>query len=249
MQGCFLSVLIAILLLCSGSSFAHGSVNAPIEFKFCYENKEFYPHFLGNSTLIPKDKPGALIEVLQRLDELVPAVAISYTRKPWARCLNLLESGSVSAVIGSFSQGRSEYAVYPLKDGQLDVNKAIDNLSTCLVVLRSSQFTMKEVTTVAVPYGYIVSGQLKNVGFKVYETDSLSLAHQLLISKRVSASVIDCNNSLVNEKLRILPKPIRQHQGYLMMSKKFYRRSPEIAMELWNTLSSLNRKDIYSKYQ
>lgn len=248
MQGRILSILIVFLFMCSGSSFANSSVNTPIEFKFCYENKEFYPHFLGNSTVIPKDRPGALIEVLLRLDEAVPEITISFIRKPWARCLNLLESGSVSAVIGSFSKERSKYAVYPLKDGQLDVNKAIDNLSTCLVVLKNSHLTIKDVSTVAVPYGYIVAGQLKNAGFEVYETDSLSLAHQLLLSKRVSASVIDCSNSLENENFRILPKPIRKHQGYLMMSKDFFQRSPEIATHLWSTLSKLNRKDIYSKY-
>lgn len=245
----FFPKLIVILLLCSSSPLAHSSPNTPIEFNFCYENKEFYPHFLGNSTIVPEDRPGALIEVLLQLNKMVPEVTLSFTRKPWVRCLSLLESGGVSAVIGSFSEERSRYAVYPLKDGQLDVSKAIDNLSTCFVVLRSSQLTTKDVTTVAVPYGYIVSGQLKNAGFEVYETDSLKLAHQLLLSKRVSASVIDCNNSLENKALTILPEPIRKHQGYLMMSKKFYQHSPELAKNLWSTLSKLDRKAIYNKYR
>jgi len=245
----FFPKLIVILLLCSGSPLVHSSPNTPIEFNFCYENKEFFPHFLGDSTLVPQDRPGALIEALQQLNKMVPEVAFSFTRKPWARCLSLLENGGVSAVIGSFSEERSQFAVYPLKDGQLDVSKAIDNLSTCFVVLRSSQLTMKEVTTVAVPYGYIVSGQLKNAGFEVYETDSLTLAHQLLVSKRVSASVIDCNNSIENKVLMILPEPIREHQGYLMLSKKFYQQSPELAKNLWNKLSKLDRKAIYNKYR
>ena len=142
-----LSKLVVIIMLCTGSPFVHSAPDVPLEFSFCYENKEFYPHFLGNSTEIPEDKPGAMVEVLQRLDYLVPEVEFSYTRKPWARCLSLLESGNVSAVIGSFSEERSKYAVYPSKGGQLDKSKAIDNLSTCLVVLQNSQLTKKQVTT------------------------------------------------------------------------------------------------------
>jgi len=242
----FTRTSLLFIALCTMPLKAYGN---HVSFNFCYENKEFLPHFVGNSTLVPDKRPGALIEVLKRLDELTPEVSINFIRKPWVRCLSQLKDGKVSGVIGSYSDERSRYAIYPTVNGELDKSRAIDNLATCLMVSRKAPIPQSEVTTIAVPFGYIVASQLKASGYEVYETDSLTLAHQLLSQGRVSASVIDCSTEVDEQSFLVLPQPIREHQGYLMVSRSFERSYPNIVKQMWLLLSQMDREEFYEKYQ
>jgi len=76
--------LIALLSLCLliASLRPAFAENSPLSFLFCYENKEFYPHFTGNSTTVPSKNAGALIDILIELNHKVSEIDINFIRKP-----------------------------------------------------------------------------------------------------------------------------------------------------------------------
>ena len=57
-----IKVLLIYLLLLSINSFASTSL------LFCYEDKPLAPHFYGEGSAVPKNAPGATIEIMQQLD-------------------------------------------------------------------------------------------------------------------------------------------------------------------------------------
>ena len=73
------------------------------EMVFCYEDKELPPSYMGNGLVVPKERPGAAIEILRRADKLLESISIKYVRKPWQRCLYELKKNKIDAVIASYT--------------------------------------------------------------------------------------------------------------------------------------------------
>ena len=91
------------------------------------------PHYTTNSLKVPKIKAGAVIDALRQIDNKITAINFNFIRKPWLRCLSDLSSGKVSAILGSYTNEREKYAVYPKKNGKLDNTRAFSKISTCLI--------------------------------------------------------------------------------------------------------------------
>ena len=102
--------------------------------KFCYESKELLPHYRGEGILTPSEKPGAAIEIMQKLDEMLSNVHIEFVREPWKRCLNDLKLGKVDALIARHSVSREVFAKYPkTSKNELDNERAISSTATCFI--------------------------------------------------------------------------------------------------------------------
>jgi len=250
--------LIALLSLCLliASLRPAFAENSPLSFLFCYENKEFYPHFTGNSTTVPSKNAGALIDILIELNHKVSEIDINFIRKPWARCLSMLKSAEVTGIIGSYSKERATYGRYPMKDKQLDNSRAFEVMSTCLIKHDSALLSwdgkklfFESPPVIAIPYGYHITSHLQQLGFIVYKTDSLKTAYTLLKAKRVSASIVDCKTKTIPANSQFNSNPIREHDGYFIINNNFYRANPNISEKLWNTLSQINKKGHYSNYK
>ncbi|WP_140605712.1 hypothetical protein [Litorilituus lipolyticus] len=230
--------------------------NSPLTFLFCYENKEFYPHFTGNSTTVPSENAGTVVDILIELNQKVNEININFIRKPWARCLSMLKTGEVTAIIGSYSKDRATYGRYPMKGKQLDNSRAFEVLSTCLLKHDSALLSwdgkklfFESPPVIAIPYGYHITEQLQQLGFIVYKTDSLKTAYTLLKGKRVSASIIDCKTKAIPDNSQLNTTPIREHDGYFIINNDFYNAHPNLSEKIWNTLSQINKKEHYSNYK
>ena len=77
------SVLLMILVMSAATlpSYAVADSGERIEFTYCYETRELFPHFLGEGFAIPQSNPGAVIEVLKQLDDLTEQVDIQADQK------------------------------------------------------------------------------------------------------------------------------------------------------------------------
>jgi len=224
--------------------------------RYCYESRELLPHFSGNSLFVPKESPGAAIEILQQLDQLTQSVTITYIRAPWKRCLKDLASGEIDGLVGSFSNARAEFGVYPIKNNLPDINKAFSQSSTCLIQLNTANINWRgnpsEKHTsiiIAVSSGYQIISVLHEYGYNTYETTSEEQAYKLLYNKRVDGSISSCINKTLREDIEILQPPLSINYGYLIFSQPFYRDNKEHAESLWDNLKAIDKNEFYGKYQ
>ncbi len=245
-------VLALLITLASSSAVA---TNQSVELLFCYENKEFTPHFFGNSTLVPSKNPGVVVDILRALDIEETRVIIKFIRQPWARCLKDLESGNVSAVVGSYSIKRAIYGAYPRKENKIDLTRAFSNLSTCLLHQKTEKvrwdgekLTFKSPITIAIPRGYKIIRKLEDMGFTAYITDSLDQAHKLLFFGRVAASISDCTFKNYPATITMNNTPIRNHYGHLILNRSFYNKNRLLSESLWDKLQKIDKQSYYQNY-
>jgi len=230
----------------------------PTLFKFCYEDKEVLPHYSGGTPYVPNDNPGAAIEVLRQLDSLIPSIKIEFIRLPWKRCLKELEIGIVHSVIGSYSHTRSSFASFPAVGKSIDNDKAFLKMSVCLLHQKSIsiiwdgirfEFSSLSPIVMTVPRGYQSIEIMKKYGFKIYETNSINKAHELLFMNRVSASVGLCNYNELPKNITQNPLPIQSQYGYLMINNEFYNMYPGQSEYIWETLKNIDLNKYYDKYE
>lgn len=247
---------IAILASCFSASVMSNSLSAN-KLKFCYENKDVPPHYLGDGLGVPEEKPGAAIEVMQQLDKEVLGFEIGFVRKPWKRCLSELQQGKVDSVIGRHSNERATFGVYPKNDqGKLLVDLAFSRTMSCFIYDESLPLKWDGQTLhspkplgAAVPRGYSLVKDLRKLGIDIYETTTIESAHELLFARKVKLSLSNCK--LENRPSYILqhPIPVSDTAGYLIFSKRFYAEDPKRANYLWQKLRSIDKEAIYKKYQ
>ncbi len=245
-------VLVMLIAFTSNSILA---ANKPVEIIFCYENKEFIPHFLGDSTVVPHENPGVVVDILRELDIKDRRINIKFIRQPWSRCLKDLASGSVSAVVGSYSTEREKYGVYPKKRNKIDHTRTFSKIATCLLHQKSEKIIwdgdkliLESPLTVAVPRGYKIAEKLQNMGFTIYITDSLGHAHKLLFFNRVAASISDCTFKNFPAFITMNKTPIRNHYGYLILNFSFYYQNKELSESLWDELQKIDKQKYYQSY-
>jgi polar amino acid transport system substrate-binding protein len=224
--------------------------------KFCYESKELLPHYRGEGVLTPTEKPGAAIEIVQKLDEMLSNVQIQFVREPWKRCLNDLKQGKVDALIARHSSGREAFAKYPrTAKNELDNARAISSTATCFIHKKNvpihwngDELLVDLPQGISVPRGYSLVEDLKKKGFQIYETASVKQAHELLFKGRVGISLSDCQHKNLPADYVENKVPLVENYGYLVFSHQFYSLYPNLAEDLWNQLKKIDGKVFYNKY-
>jgi len=224
--------------------------------KFCYESKELLPHYRGEGVLTPSEKPGAAIEIAQKLDEMLSKVQIEFVREPWKRCLNDLKLGKVDALIARHSVSREAFAKYPkTTKNELDNERAISSTATCFIHKKNvplkwngHELLVDMPQGISVPRGYSLVEDLKKKGFQIYETVSVKQAHELLFNGRVGISLSDCQHKNLPINFIENKTPIVENYGYLVFSHQFYSIYPNLAEDLWNQLMKIDDKVFYNKY-
>lgn len=224
--------------------------------RFCYENKEVPPHYMGEGLSVPESRPGAAIEIMQRLGKPIHNLDIDFVRKPWKRCLDELKKGKVDALIGRYSPQRGTFGVFPKsKNGTLNQDLAFSQTMSCFIYDQSIslQWDGKELSVpkplgAAAPRGYSLVKDLRNLDIDIYETSTIEQAHELLFAGKVKLSVSNCALEHKPEHIKQHPIPVSTSSGYLIFSKAFFAENPKLAQYLWRQLSLINKKEIYEKY-
>jgi polar amino acid transport system substrate-binding protein len=240
------------------SNKSHSNSAAAPVLRFCYEDKQLLPYYAGDSLAIPAT-PGATIEHLQ-LATARTGLMLQLLRLPWLRCLQQLEENNVDALVAAYVPERDHFTVYPtLANGEPDPTKAINQLGLCLAHRFDNPLAEKiarpdDSITLARPLGYRpIPLPANTVQVGAHSPDQ---ALDLVIEGRVDATTVLCqlNGIAAKERhLNMMPvqlmyPPLHQSSGYLMLSKSFYQRYPQLSEQLWQALPQTLDKARYLQY-
>ncbi|QBL08983.1 amino acid ABC transporter [Rheinheimera sp. D18] len=246
-----LTYILSFSLLCASHMLL---ANEPVKLRFCYEDKQLLPYYAGNGAQIPTP-PGATIEHLQEGIALVPQLKVTFERRPWLRCLQLLEQNKVDAVVATYNELRLSFAVFPLDENNApDSRLALNQHATCIVQRVGDNVTqrLKDGVVMARPLGYVVPEYPS--GVSIVPVQSQQQAFSLVKLGRVDATTTTCEintvqlPNMLNEQLEVIHPPLYESTGYLVFSKAFYNQHSKLATELWRTLQQTQNPNRYYQY-
>ena len=230
------------------------------EILLVYENRPNPPRLLGEGTAIDWKKPGLTLELFRMVEE--PArVRFRFKRVPWKRGLYLVENGLADGIFhSSFKEDRLRYGAYPMTaDGRPDPSRSIFTQSYVLYVLEGSGLTWdghalgNRRMALGVTAGYSVIGKLSRMKIPFEEAKTQKISLGKLLGGRIDAFVglenmVD--HLLVDDPARYAPvkklkPPFRTSPYYLMFSKSFAARSPELAERVWSAIAAVRESPTF----
>lgn len=185
-------------------------------------------------------------------------ITVIFKPLPWKRSLLLLERGLVDGVIqASHKIERAKYANYPMKNGQLDRNKRLNDGNSYYVyrnVNTSLQWNGKKFIgkgTVAAMEKYAVIDDLKkhsNIQIQTFVNNAeiirkLSIgqldayAGSAKVSDKLLKKFPTLAKNIVRESL-----PIRKKDYFLIFSKITYKKKSQQMNIIWDGLKEFNQK-------
>lgn len=228
--------------------------NDQVKLRFCYEDKQLLPYYAGDGEKVASP-PGATIEHLQTSIPQIPQLKLTLERRPWLRCLQLLEQNKVDAVVATFNESRLSFAVFPLDENNVpDSRLALNQHATCIVqrVGDNVMQRLKDGVVMARPLGYVVPEYPS--GVSIVPVQSQQQAFNLVKLGRIDATTTTCEiNTLqlpntLNEQLEVVYPPLYLSTGYLVFSKAFYNQHSKLATELWQALQQNQNSHRYNQY-
>jgi len=230
------------------------SADPAVPLRFCFEDKQLLPYYAGEGEQVAQ-LPGVTIEHLQASVSTIPELSLQLQRKPWLRCLQLLEQNKVDALVATYDKARRQFAVYPLaSNNKPDPARALSHHASCLVQRIGDDVLKRQAKGVvyARPLGYASPGYADTV--TVVPVDSQQKAFELVRQGRVDATTTLCEvNALalpesLAEGLQIVRPALYHTTGYLVYSTAFYQQQPELARRLWRALALHRDPSRYYRY-
>lgn len=253
-----LKIVFFTLLLCG--VFQHANASSE-KITFAYENREQYPYYLGYTTKIPS-KPGIAVEMVMLLEKKISSISIKINliRRPWKRCLYLLQRGEVDGIFkATFKPERMNFGSFPMKNGQIDTSKNMVMISNSLYTVRGSENiwdgTISSLkVSVSAPRGYSIVDYLKKRGVTVIESNNSYNCLQKLSVNRISAAAIqDIKGDAWLKKVPVkfkeivkLSPPLTTQLQYLMLSHNFVDKKPELSKTIWNMIEIIRETEFDS---
>jgi polar amino acid transport system substrate-binding protein len=221
------------------------------------------PLIMGNGTVIDPVKPGLTIELLRMASETAH-IPITLSRTPWERGLYLIQAGQADAIFASsYVEERTRYGVYPMKDGHPDPSRKLFDQSYCLYVRSGSgvRWDGKSLTGLHAPVGatpgYAVVPVLRAMGVEVSEEPSHLANLRKLVAGRIDAyaeldthvrPLLRSDKKDFGDIVELSP-PILTKPYYLMFSKIFYAKAPDVAEHIWDAIAQVNASPAYHVLQ
>jgi polar amino acid transport system substrate-binding protein len=227
--------------------------------RILYDVFENPPLIDGNGTVIDPVKPGLTIELLRMAAERAD-VPIELSRTPWQRGLYLIETGQADAIFASsFVTERLRFGAYPLKDERPDTSRKLFDQSYRLYVRAGSGIGWdgKTLTNLHAPVGatpgYAVVPVLRAMGVAVEEEPSHVANLRKLVAGRIDAyAELDTHvrpllrsNPAEFGTITELSPPVLARPYYLMFSKIFYLKTPQVAERFWDAIAAVNASAAY----
>ena len=250
-----LTLLIAALIYLISAS----PLTAETVFRMVYFNKENPPRVVGSGASIDWAKPGITVELLKMAAQRV-GVQFEYKRMPWKRCLYAVEHGMADAAFhASFKPARAKFGVYPTRDGQLDPSRRIYKNSYVFYARKGSgvNWDGQTIHNASRPIGtqlsYSIADDLRKMGYAVEEEASVANNLNKLAAGRISAYAeiesiadytLDKEESRYEDIVKLQP-PLSEKFYYLLISKSFYEKNPQLAEQIWDAVRDIQQTDAY----
>jgi polar amino acid transport system substrate-binding protein len=249
-----LKKLIFSLIITSFSFFIH----AETIFTVAYEDKVQFPYYMGESSKVLSQNPGAAVELIQLIESKVPGVKVVLKRYPWKRCLNELEKGTVDGAFNaSFKEARLKFGAYPWVADHVDPDRRLTTIAYYFYKKKGTEFSWdgKNVSgansSVGAPAGYSIVGDLKKMGLKVSESSSSETNLKKLTSGRVSAVALQevtgdyyINKDSKFSTIEKVEPPLKTKPYYLMISHQFKNKHPDLAKKIWSAVAELREEQL-----
>ena len=239
-----------------------------IELMISYENKEQPPFYMGNTDEV-LEKPGVAVEMVKMLEDAIPGLKITLKRTPWKRCISELSDNKVDGIFNaSFKESRLVVGRYPTIDntpyGKVDSTRRITTISYSMYRLKGSginwngKFFTNLEDVIGAPFGYSIVEDLRKKGVAVEEAPSSRMNLDKLLSNRVQAVVLQDvtaddiirRHSKYSNVEKVNP-PVATKHYYLMLSHKFVKENPELAIKIWDKLGETREtrcRELAEKY-
>lgn len=204
-------------------------------------------------------RPGFLVELFNRIEPLAN-VEFEYVFTNWDQVLRLIRTGRVDAGFNSsFKADRSVYGAYPMVDGKPDPSRATIEYYYSFFTYGSSKITWDGKTLqglngpVGIEKGASILPTLNKLGIQTQEIKTYESMVSLLAGGRISVvAAIDhhlgiaatTNDDRYNQLKKLTP-PLQQNIGYLMFSKRFCTKSPNVCEDVWNGIRTVKKTDEY----
>lgn len=239
--------MLPFILLASVS--LHASPSKTIT--LAYSDVESFPFQMGNGNDIASP-PGLSINILEEVAQILN-ININYVRLPGKRVLSQIRVNQVDGgFIFSYSKERAMFANYPMHNQRVDRTFRITTLDYSFYKLKGQKIDWDGVTLnplVRKPTGahggFSITNILKEKKIDTLEIESTEKLFEMLTKKRlaviaiqnnIASSYIDENNSPNFQKLT---PPISTKDYYLIFSKEFTKKHPELVQNIWNTIGEV----------
>jgi len=237
--------------------------NTPAAMTFCYQDKELFPNYMGETNAKLVSNPGINIELVDQIASELN-LNVRYVRYSWNRCLALLKVGRVDSLIASYNKDRAKIGVFPMAGDSPDAAKRINTLGYYMYHMTNSpvwdgQGLVDNKTVVAAPLGYSVVKALRGLGIDVIETGSPEDVLKLLRYKRVDAiaapgttadALIRADITKYSD-IKKDPIPITKRPYFIVFSQKFSGQYPELTKAIWQQTEVVriaSRQQLVYKY-
>lgn len=242
-------------------------VDAPIntpKIRFCYQDTELFPAYLGNGNIVPAERPGVDIELYQIIAERAGA-EINFERYSWNRCLALLSAGRIDSVISSYRVDRAAYADFPMKAGGLNRDQRITMSGYYLyhtkksITLWDGEKLTDPSISIGAPLGYSIVADLRAMNAKVTEAGTTDSLLNLLRYNRFDAvaapgnmtdAIIRSDFTRYSDIVRD-PVPLKENDYFIIFSKKFTSQHSVLVKDIWafsETVREQFREALLAKY-
>ncbi len=222
-------------------------------FLFAFESEEVFPYFMGTKT-VRKSNPGATVEMTDLLADRLD-LDVTYTRVSLNRSFLALQTGKIDGLVASYKPARTKFGNFPMVNGQVDPDKSLDESRYHLYVTVGSSVTWHPeslkitgaVNAIGAPFGYSIVALLKQLQVKVDEYGNTRENLIKLTAGRIDGAALlefDADRRLYHEKDTFskvvkLDPPLSVKPYYLMLSSRFLKNHPALAVRIWNTCREL----------
>ena len=233
-------------------------------FVVCAENQSYPPYSMGDKTTFPMKNPGILVEIIDASLKKNGFKA-EFIRRPWKRCLKLIEQNKVDGIFSSVHLKEREiigrYPYLPVRisiSNKPDPNRRLRRVTYNLFKKKGSEFNWDGKNfsnlnqSIGAPIGYVVVKKLKedhNINANTRHLPAKGLA--LVADGHLDAYIVESTigNNLVKkhglkDKLVEIKQPFASYDWYMMISHKFYNTDPQRADKIWTTLGQVRQEKI-----
>ncbi|GEM_PF-1139167 len=227
-----------------------------------YEDKPNSNRFLGFGTAIPKENPGLTVELLRMTAQKL-GINLKFQRMPWKRCEYMVQHGLAHGMFhASYNRERTQYALYPMKDGKPDPSRAVFTQSYHFYAAKQRhvewdglELRNHGAKPVGITLGYSVAKDLdeldiRYVEFADQETGLISLVEDRVGALAGLANMMDPAIKESSHRFQTVEKlfpPIRTKPYYVVFSHTLAKTDPTLPDRFWNTMKKMEGSAAFKK--
>lgn len=209
------------------------------------------------------DGTGVDIQLLNMVGAKI-GVEFKLTSMPWKRCLSQMQEDKIDGVLNaSFKEERLAMGCYPTgADGKVDPARKTHDNAYALYRIKGSDLgwdgkVLSNLSgKIGAQSGFSIIDQLKELKAQVDdETKDLSAVMKKLASGRLQGAALHiaggdawlAANPEVAAKIERVDPPLVVKPYYLMLSKAFVAKRPELAKAIWDGIAAARETAEYKK--